>query len=320
MNNSLIITFLFNILMWFPLTSYEGEPLLIKNMDNIVQIPRNFRVAGSQFMKQSDLKPSTEGFDQLMASASSQFSEVALLTILEEIKHPPLLYIVDLREECHGYLNGTAVSWYVPRNWENVGLSQEEIEETETSRLNQALKNHEAVVHKIIEKDPDGEELPLTSSEVLLVEEAMTEQELCDKYQLGYKRLPITDHTRPKDEIVQEFIEFVRNLPEGAWLHFHCSAGIGRASVLMVMYDIVRNAKQVSYEDIIIRQNLIGGANYYNSKPSKTEWKKKYAEEKVIFLKEFYEYCKNYDYQQMGWQEYLEIVKVGDEELNCIFN
>jgi hypothetical protein len=46
-------------------------------------------------------------------------------------------------------------------------------------------------------------------------------------------------------------------LPENAWAHFHCEAGLGRTTTFMVLYDMLRNANRVSLEDIVQRQKIL---------------------------------------------------------------
>jgi len=67
----------------------------------------------------------------------------------------------------------------------------------------------------------------------------------------------VTDHVRPLDDAVDRFILAVRALPDGAWTHFHCEAGLGRTTTFMVLYDMLRNANRVSLEDIVRRQKIL---------------------------------------------------------------
>ena len=53
------------------------------------------------------------------------------------------IYIVDLRQENHGFFNNDAVSWYGKRDWANIGKSREEIIRQEMNLLKANLnKKH----------------------------------------------------------------------------------------------------------------------------------------------------------------------------------
>ncbi len=59
--------------------------------------------------------------------------------------------------------------------------------------------------------------------------------------------------------MVNYFIDFVKNQPKDSWLHFHCKEGIGRTTTFLIMYDIMKNHKDVNLNDIIKRQVLLSG-------------------------------------------------------------
>src|SRR5262245_9771334 len=55
----------------------------------------------------------------LRCSGSAQPSAAAFLEIRCRLAHVRTddLYVVDLRQESHGFVNGAAVSWYAAHNW-----------------------------------------------------------------------------------------------------------------------------------------------------------------------------------------------------------
>jgi hypothetical protein len=94
----------------------------------------------------------------------------------------------------------------------------------------------------------------------------------------------------PEISDVDSFVKFARNL-NNTWLHFHGSAGEGRTTTFLAMYDMMRNSKKVNLNDIISRQYLLGGINLASDEDF-PEWDKAYAAGRTKFLKSFYDYCK----------------------------
>src|SRR5258706_13059159 len=122
----------------------------------------------------------------------------------------------------------------------------------------------------------------------------MSEEELAKSSGLDYFRITASDHRKPTMDDVDLFIDNIRSLAGNYWLHFHCHAGDGRTTTFMVMYDMMRNAKKVTFDDIIMRQHLIGGLDLTKDEDFPS-WDKQYAIERTDFLKNFYEYCKAND-------------------------
>jgi len=272
---------------------------------NISQMPRNFRTTNDQItIKPKDgAIPSTIGFTELQESGSAQFSKLEfaqMLTKLKGLSSGPI-YIVDLRQESHGLVNGIGASWYGEHNWANVGKTPDQIVKDEKTRIKATLKA--PVVLSVLDDDKNASE-----SYKLAVDTAVTEEEFVKAQGLNYCRITVTDHSPPTDDNVDSFIKFYKELPKNAWLHFHCQAGEGRTSIFMVMYDILRNGKQVSLEDIVKRQIGIGGQNIMKTKAGKEKdaWKEDLFVKKVKFIKAFYEYVtKSPDDLPVAWSEWV---------------
>ena len=278
------------------------------------KLPRNFRLADGEFKEMPAEKggpgllasPSREGLDSLHISASAQFSQAEwkqLWPVLRQKATGPV-YIVDLRQESHGFFNGIAVSWSGERNWANVGKSRQQVLQDEQQRLSEARGQRFQVV--IDHKKKRNECIPLA------VNAAMSEKELVEQSGARYFRLTDTDHAWPAAENIDRFIDFVKKLPADAWLHFHCRAGKGRTTSYMVMYDMMRNP-QVPCEDIISRQFLLGGAylafELQNPKPG--QWRAAYYREKAMKIRKFYQYVQenrqsNY---KVTWSNWLKAQK-----------
>jgi len=260
----------------------------------------NFRKMQDRFVRPSDSAPSREGLSFLRMSGSSQFSEGGLKRIKDRLAGERLV-VVDLREESHGMMNGLPVSWKGEHNWANRGKTLDEIQADERERLDALLSKKNVTVARILEQD-DVEEL---LEESVLVKTARTEQEVCKAAAVGYMRIPVTDHCRPSDRTVDEFVQFYRGRPRDLWLHFHCKEGKGRTTTFLALCDMMHNARKVSLDDMAQRQYLLGGASLLEQAPPES-YKHQVSGERVQFIRKFYEYCRtNTDGYKTGWLAWL---------------
>ena len=247
---------------------------------------RNFRLAQDEFRdkercsKTGGKTPSRDGLTTLRASGSSEFSKEGLAEIIGRIPASAIT-VVDLREESHGFINDRPVSWEADKNAINKGKNLAEIVKDEKTRLDDEVKKRGGI------------------------RSSYNEEELCRKLGVKYIRIPVTDFSRPEDSDVDYFIDFVRTLPPDTWLHFHCKAGAGRTTTFMVLYDMMRNADKVSYEDIVVRQYIIGGSDLSGRETKGDAWFDVLARERNAFVKEFYRYCRdNRDGFRQSWSEW----------------
>ncbi len=263
------------------------------------QLPRNYRTTDDTFRATKDGQyPSRVGLKDIHASASSIFSEKEFEQVISRA-HGNVI-VVDLRQESHGYLNGMAVSWFGANNWGNDGKDLEQVKVIEKGLLDKALTETPTTIYHF-----DDDKNVTTESFQINVENALTEEEMIKSHGAGYFRLACSDHFRPEDADVDRFLEFYKLLPKDAWLHFHCFAGEGRTTIFMNMYDILKNAKKVSYDDIALRQGLIGPVDIRNVPASKMNWKRKAYIERAQFVKHFYDFVKQSpDNLPMTWSKW----------------
>lgn len=263
----------FITLALFCATIFSSERLLIVNsLTTSSTLPSRFRK-----------------FNELCTSASSQFSIEELRAVKIEIAHEKIM-IVDLREESHGFINNYAVSWYVAKNWPNVGLPLNELLLDEKKRLKNINLQQRLNLHKILEKGT-GTDFVTMLKIPTTVHYVCSEEDLCHDMNLGYTRIPITDHVRPSNEMVDRFITLTKTMHKNTHLHFHCSAGAGRATTFMSLYDMMHNAQNISFEKIIERQFRLGGINLLQA-PTPSKWKYRYNLERQAFLRRFYQYAR----------------------------
>jgi len=246
--------------------------------------------------------PSVAGLAQLRASGSAEFTADSLKPMLAKLPGPVTIF--DLRQEDHGFINGNAVSWYATNNWANVGKSPKAISTDEKQRLQSCAVGSEVVLTDDSAIKGGAANAPV---ERVTVQITQTEKKLVAAAGAAYVRIPVTDHCRPTDAAVDQFVLAVRSLPAGSWAHFHCRAGKGRTTTFMALYDMLRNARDVSLQDIVSRQSaLIGNYNVLAADPDEGG-KAGVAADRAAFVKAFYDYARaNPNGSPQLWSEWLK--------------
>jgi hypothetical protein len=268
-----------------------------ENFDNSIN---NFRTSRSPLRKGA-WRPSEVGLRELRISGSGQPDGDQFGTLIRDLRKEAgsgPIYIVDLREESHGFFAGHAVSWYGKHNWANVGLTTEAILKDENKRLNaEKGKNVDISVFK------KGK---VVSQSVLFVSNVATEAQLVQAAGGKYARFTLSDQVGPDPAQVDAFLKFYRSLPQDAWLHFHCHAGMGRTTTFMTMVDIIKNAKNVPVEDIAARQYLLHGANLLGGLSNNPQsWNELAQEGRAQFVKYFYDYVQAYPKLNKSWSSWI---------------
>ena len=200
-----------------------------------------------------DYMPSTEGLDRLDISGSAQFSEPQfhqLAKTLRKLAKGKRVYVIDLRQESHVFLNGNPISWYSEHNWANAGLTLSQIQQDEAERFG-------TLVGQTIDAYGVAHDMKNGHTRIT-VHSCIMEQTAVEDEGFGYLRLPAPDLSWPPPALIDEFIEFVKGIDMAqTWLHFHCHAGTGRTGIFMMLYDKLKNPN-VSMKDIVIRHVLTG--------------------------------------------------------------
>lgn len=249
---------------------------------------------------------SLEGFNDINASASAQFSENQfreLAKTLREVANGKKIVIVDLREESHYLVNGISISVFGLHNWGNLGLTLEEVEKEEE-------KAFAGLMGKTITAYGRDDEVKLEDSLTLTVESLMSEKELVESEGFEYLRFDCTDHVWPEAEEIDEFIAYVKTIDvENTWFHFHCQGGSGRTGAFMMIYDKMRNPN-VSDKDILYR-NSMTGSNYPLYLGDGDSYKDPLYKEKAEMTPLIFKYIEE-NYQQnyeTTWSEWLKNLK-----------
>lgn len=280
-------------------------PVLIFDSQGDNTSLKNFRTSKAPFANTTEDKiPSREGLETLNISGSGEFNGATLQRIMKDL--PNEGYVVDLRKESHGFLDNTPVSWYGFRNMDNKDRSPGSIKSSEQRNLEVLSIQRKARVYLL-----KGEGESFSGPRNISFKEAKPEEKFVkDNSPFGYMRFYVLDHYPPDNTQIDAFVEFVKKLPEGTWLHFHCHGGKGRTTTFMAMYDIIRNAKKVSFEDIIKRQYLLGGANLWETNKAE-EWKIPLQQKRLATLQNFYEYVKDEEqgYTKRPFSVWLDKIK-----------
>ncbi|PPU86647.1 hypothetical protein XpopCFBP1817_18920 [Xanthomonas populi] len=212
---------------------------------------------------------------------------------------------MNAREESHAIVGGYPSTWRTPNNWGNVGKSRGEALADEHQRI-QELKSQESV--SIFHRKDVKSEAPNQREVILSKPQIFSEEELVKAAGAKYLRLTVTDHLSPCAEDINAFIAMERELAPHERLHVHCGMGLGRTTIFIVMHDILKNARMISFEDIINRHRAFNpGRSLDGHKDVSHKGRSEFRDERSEFLSLFYEYAKeNPKGQPLLWSEWLD--------------
>lgn len=253
-----------------------------------------------------DVPINDKGLDHLFISGSAN-PTLANMTWLKKNygdKHP--VYIIDLRQETHLFINGLPISIFYKKDEINWGKTLPEIIKAENDWVRYLSSQKQIQINKL-GRPISGLKVP-TNPIKISIKEVYTEAEVARKAGLGYFRFAVPDYHPPTPEQVDQFLSLVKKLPANSWLHFHCAAGNGRTTTFMVMRDILANGKNIALTDIVTRQALVGGIDLFAaSKSLSTQpWKSPYHEARIEFIKLFYTYIHTGSDQEQSFTHWIK--------------
>lgn len=193
---------------------------------------------------------------QLKIAGGNQPTPETLKNLRQELGLPigTPLWIIDLRQESHGFLNGTAVSWHTERNAANRGLGASEVETRESHQLAAAMQT--AVIAMPMGK---ADQLAIAAPFAGTISSWETEHHFARSLGYGYERFAATDMSWPEPQAIDDFVAFYRSLPrEHGWLFFHCQAGQGRTTTFMTLYELLEQPDH-SAAEAAAHQKALGG-------------------------------------------------------------
>ena len=280
-----------SILVFFVFLSNFSNANALWRLDGLdLSNVRNFRIASAN------------------TSASAQLSEKSLPLLYEVLKKEANtgtpIYIVDLRQESHGFANGIPVSWYEEHNHANFGKSVSFIEQDEVSRL-------KSILGKIVEFVPLGKNDEDTLNKLTMqIKFIQNERHAAQSAGFKYVRFTAADMVFPAPEVVDDFIKFYFSLPKNYWLHFHCHAGHGRTTTFLVFYDIL-TCPNLSLEEIVNRQHSLGGTNILETNDD-DNWYAENNRERAKKIRLFYEYVQEQRNNNFStsWKDWISLQKI----------
>ncbi len=239
----------------------------------------------------SELPPGldTRGLDTLQLSGSERITSAEQIRAIREPYGDAPLVVVDLRQESHAVADGHSLTWRGPMDWSNLGLGTDAVLGREAGQIAALRRRGSAIAthaDHVKGKSEDPAPRQLDTSRTL------SEQEMVEAAGAEYRRIAVTDHLRPSRAAVDQFIGVVRSLPQGAGLHVHCNGGRGRTTTFMVLYDMLRNARQVSAEAILARQSRLGMDYNLTDTDAVREHKQAFHGDRLTFLHEFHAYAR----------------------------
>ena len=217
---------------------------------------RKFRSMQDEFLTVTDVN--LTGLRELRASGSDSVNFFIIKQKLRDIKS--LKIMVDGMSEFHGYIHGVPTTL--------LGYN------TSPPAFRHYLRR-----------------LLVTGATEIRPDLVINGQKEAEAYEFNYKHIKMISKSVPADESIDEFITFIDNLPEEAWLHFHCHNGRSRTSMMLVMFDVMKNAPKVSLNDIVKRQAFLGSENLFDTDAwQHSTYDKQMLEARKKFIEEFYQF------------------------------
>lgn len=253
--------------------------------------PRHWRALNEYAISPSKKKMNTTGLNSLFISGSASPTLDNLYWLKNHYGQERTVLLIDLRQETHLYVNGLPISIFDRQDQINWGKSPERINDEEHAWLEHTLKQQKITLN-LTKKSKNGFKIPINPF-ILNVKFAYLEKEAAAKADLHYYRIEVPDYHPPSPSQVDQFIKILHSVPEHYWIHFHCAGGKGRTTTFLAITDIIYNYKQISLNDIIMRQVLMGGIDLLDDSPTSLKdqpWKKEYKTARKNFIHLFYNY------------------------------
>lgn len=276
-----------------PERTYNKSTLVINSLNESKLSLSNFRTTEDLWID-PELHLHLNGLNTLRASGSSQYSKEALKRFIKDLKpRAPHICVVDLRHDDHLFVNGLNVSTFESKDALLKARTPDEIRVSERN-LKRVLQRQDMLELHSIETKYPKEEFDNRFTMMLKPTEVETPEEVVTSLGADYLLIGSKRFSEASDEDVDRFISYVRSHPKDTWYHFHCKKGKSRTTFFMILFDMMQNADKVSFEKIMERQKLIGGADLLDVTPKDPTWTQEKESKKqwIVFLARIHAYCK----------------------------
>lgn len=272
-----------------------GDLHLFMRTENTSELPSGYRSTQTEIAFSTNAV-SQKGLRAIRMAGCAQFSQDQLQPLLTRLSDdfngikPHDVYVFDLREESHGFVQGHAIDWYlVDRNNINASAAYEAVVADEYGRL-QSLGEKPCITVQ----DHPALKAKNHRFYILSTQDIKSEQSIVQAAGAHYLRIPVTDHLGPELRDIDLFVAYMHTLPPTAVSLFHCRGGRGRTTSFMAMMDMWHNAANISFQDIINRHACSSGATPLSdfSRP-KPKWKTEEAKKRLKLLEIFHAYARD---------------------------
>lgn len=255
---------------------------------------RNYGNTSSPVLKKRAHKPQCQvinrnGLTELNASGSAliNYNDFAK-NVGNNYKN---LYMISLMFEDTYYYKGRCLRWY------GYGYTPQTLGQKNHERKHRAFTRAVVrLIYGIPPSDPGNIEL-------------VTEKQLIKKLGIQFyeplRNYPdwLTNHS-----YIDDLIKIFEKIPREARVYFHCIHGRGRTTTFMVFYDIFRNGKKISLEDITTRHHCLGRENLLDvSVWKKGSWSQEALKMRRDLVTRFYDYVTSPEgYPHCTWAEWSD--------------
>lgn len=212
----------------------------------------------------------TNGLEALPASASAILSKGQIEFLIAKLNSDSVagtpgetkqIHIIDTSSHAHGFVNNMQVIWL--DQMIRFGTDDHAFQDPEKGLL-AGLKKEKKVTLYTLPSSVD--DIDITSDQVVKMggekiqvqaDATETEQQYLKTKRILYTRIPIAsaDITKIEDKQIDQLSNLVKRAKKDEWFHFHNEVGTNSVSVAVLLTDILKNATNMTLNDILAREN-----------------------------------------------------------------